>query len=176
MHIVVIAKIELRASVSMLQYPGRARKVVHLISNTRLLLLLPLPNCPASSSKIHMLTQPRYAKPHHTISVAVFFHIQYLCLKKKKKKVSSTSMPISRCLANSYFYFKTQLQKSLSLPSLYDPSKLCSIIFHTYICHRTHYIYVLPSLSHKQSPVNHECLQGRGHGQFSPVSQYSGNS
>lgn len=86
MHIVVIAKIELRASVSMLQYPGRARKVVHLISNTRLLLLLPLPNCPASSSKIHMLTQPRYAKPHHTISVAVFFHIQYLCLKKKKKK------------------------------------------------------------------------------------------
>ena len=30
-RIVVIAKIELRASVSMLQYPGRARKVVHLI-------------------------------------------------------------------------------------------------------------------------------------------------
>lgn len=75
MHVVVTAKIELRASVSMVQYPGRTRKVVHLISNTRLPLFLPLPNCLASSSKIHMLTHPRYVKPHHTISVAVLFHM-----------------------------------------------------------------------------------------------------
>lgn len=145
----VIAKIEFRALVAMLQYPGRARKVVHLVSNKRLLLLW---TCPAPASKKHMLTHPGHATPRHIISVVLFHMLVFLPQKKKKKSVSSTQLPISRCLTNSCSYFKTQYRNHFPSQVFLTHPRLCSIISHTDPCYSTHHIYVL--LSHPTT--NHQ--------------------
>lgn len=146
MHTVVIAKIEFRALVAMLRYPGRARKVVHLVSNTRLLLLW---TCPAPASKKHMLTHPGHATPHRIISV-VLFHM--LVSLPQKKSVSSTQLPIFSCLTNSCSYFKTQYRNHFPWQVFLTHARLCFIISHTDPCDSTHHMYVL--LSHPTT--NHQ--------------------
>lgn len=103
------------------------------------------------SSPIFQKTQAHTLKTCQTmlyyLYCCTFDGVSALKEKKRKKPISSIQLPTSRCLANSYAYFKTQHRNHFPWYLFLTHPRLCSIISHTYLCHSTHH-----SLSPTTSP------------------------
>lgn len=72
-HRVKIVKTELRTPIAILEEPGRARKMLHLIWNIRLLFFCLLPICPSTFFK---KTETHPPKTHRTMS-GTFYHCAF---------------------------------------------------------------------------------------------------
>lgn len=156
----------------MVEYAGRARKVVYLSSNTKLPLFWPLSTRPAPSSWKHMLTHPKHAKPHHTICVAAHFHMMVFLPKNNLSLLSNSWLLDAR--PTPIHTSKSHYRNHFLWQMFLTHTRLCSITPHTYLCHNIHHVCALPTLPHNQSQINYECLKGRDYDWFSPDSQDSG--
>lgn len=139
-------------------------KVVFLIPNTGLLLLWLLPTCPGLSVKIQAHPSKTCWTPSCYLCCCTFRH----AVISASKTLSSTQLPTSRCLTNSYPYFKTQYKNHFPWEVLLTPTRLYPVISHIYLAIALT-TFLLSSLSPKTNkPWAH--LQGEAMVNL-PVSQ-----